>query len=146
MKKKTPAQVARDRARRKSYWKGIKLAGQLRKAQQIAENLAAYYAQLQETRTVASPQVSVDSHPDNSGCVDTSTVSEPHRNLTVERETVNINQFNRIKMNCLPRRQNQNSQLFWTVTNWSLVSTSSISLPNQTRGLLLIHQTFAAIV
>ena len=41
---------------------------------------------------VASPQVSVDGHPDNSGCVDTSTVSEPHRHLTVERETVTIYQ------------------------------------------------------
>ena len=49
-------------------------------------------------------------------------------------------------MNCLPRRQNQNSQVFWTVMNKSLDSTSSISLPNQTRSLLLIHQTFAAIV
>ena len=29
-KKKTPAQVARDRDRRKSYWKRIKLARQLR--------------------------------------------------------------------------------------------------------------------
>ena len=34
----------------------------------------------------------MDSHPDKSGCVDTVTVSEPHRHLTVERETVNINQ------------------------------------------------------
>ena len=89
-KKKTPAQVARDRDRRKSYWKRIKLARQLRKAKLRAESLAAYYAQLQETRTVASPQVSVDRHPDNSECVDTSTVSEPHRHLPVERETVNI--------------------------------------------------------
>ena len=91
-KKKTPAQVARGRDRRKSYWKRIKLARQLRKAKLRAENLAAYYAQLQETTTVASLQVYVDSHPDNSGCVDTATVSEPHRHLTVERETVNINQ------------------------------------------------------
>ena len=86
MKKKTPAQVARDRDR----WKRIKLARQLRKAQLRTENLAAYYAQLQETRRVASPQVSVDSHPDNSECVDTFTVSDPHRHLTVGRETVNI--------------------------------------------------------
>ena len=80
--------MASDPDRRKSYWKRIKLARQLRKAQLRAENLAAHYAQLQETRRVASPQVSVDSHPDNSECVDTSTVSEPHRHLTVERETV----------------------------------------------------------
>ena len=92
LKKKTPAQVARDRARRKSYWKRIKLARHLRKAQLRAENLAAYYAQLQETRTVASPQVSVVSHPENSGCLNTFSDSEPHRHLTVERETVNINQ------------------------------------------------------
>ena len=86
-KKKPPAQVARDRDRRKSYWKRIKLARQLRKAKLRAESLAAFYAQLQETRTVASPQGSVDRHPDNSECVDTSTVSESHRHLTVERET-----------------------------------------------------------
>ena len=41
-KKKTPAQVARDRDRRKSYWKRIKLARQLRKAKLRAENLTAY--------------------------------------------------------------------------------------------------------
>ena len=63
--------MARDRARRKSYWERIKLARQLRKAQLRAKNLAAYFAQLQETRTVAS------------------TVFEPHRHLIVERETVN---------------------------------------------------------
>ena len=34
----------------------------------------------------------MDSHPENSACVDTSTVSEPYRHLTGERETVNINQ------------------------------------------------------
>ena len=87
-KKKTPAQVARDHARRKSYWKRIKVARQVWIAQLRVENLATYYAQLQETRTVARQQVSVVSHPDNSGCLDhTSTVSEPHRHLTAERET-----------------------------------------------------------
>ena len=92
LKRKTPAQVATDRDRRKSYWKRIKLARQLRKTKLRAENLTAYYAQLQETWKVASLQVSVDSHPENSGCVDTATVSEPYRHLTGERETVNINQ------------------------------------------------------
>ena len=69
--------------------------GSVRKAQLRAESLAAYYAQLQQTRTVASPHVTVSvvSHPDNFGCLDhTSTVSETHRQLTVERETVNTTQ------------------------------------------------------
>ena len=42
-----------------------------------AENLAIHFAQLQETRTVASPNVSADSHPVNSGFLDrTFSVSE----------------------------------------------------------------------
>ena len=108
-KKKTPAQVARDRDRQKSYWKRIKLARQLRKAKLRAENLAAYYAQLQETTTVASPQVYVDSHSDNSECVDTATVSEPHRLLTVERETVNINQV-QLDLNELSAQEAESEQ------------------------------------
>ena len=79
-KKKNPARVARDRARRKAYWKDLKNARKL-----SAENTATHYAQLQERRAVASPQVSVDSHPENSGCMErTSIVSEPQRHLTVE--------------------------------------------------------------
>ena len=50
-KKKPPAQVARDRGRRKAFWKRTKFARKL-----SAENWAAHY-QLQETKTVASPQV-----------------------------------------------------------------------------------------
>ena len=52
---------------------------------EVAENAAAHYAQLQETRAVASPQVSVDSHPENSGCMERiPIVSEPQSHLTVE--------------------------------------------------------------
>ena len=43
-KKKNPARVARDRARRRAYWKVLKIARKL-----SAENTAAHYAQLQET-------------------------------------------------------------------------------------------------
>ena len=57
-KKKFPAQVARDRARRKDYWKRMKVATQL-----TAENLAGHN-QLQETETVASPQSPVVSQPE----------------------------------------------------------------------------------
>ena len=82
-KKKSPARIARDRARRKAYWKDLKIARKLG-----AENTAAHYAQLQETRTVASPQVSVDSHPENSGCMErTPNVSELQRHLTVEHSS-----------------------------------------------------------
>ena len=52
-KKKSPAQVARDRFRRKECWKRMKVARQV-----TAENLALNYL-LQETDTVASPQSSV---------------------------------------------------------------------------------------
>ena len=41
----------------------MKVARQLR-----AENLAAHYARLQETRTVASPQSTAVSHSENSKC------------------------------------------------------------------------------
>ena len=68
-KMKSPAQLARDRARRKDYWQQMKIARQLR-----AENLAGHN-QLQETETVASPQSSVVSQPEK-GCLDrTSAVS-----------------------------------------------------------------------
>ena len=62
-KKKTPSRVARDRRRRREFWKRMKVARQLR-----AENLAAHYARLQETRTVASPQSTAVSHSENSKC------------------------------------------------------------------------------
>ena len=77
--------MARDRARRKAYWKRIKLARKLR-----AENLAAHN-QLQETEKVASPQAPVVSQPENSGCLDlTSAVSQSHRHLTIEGETAQV--------------------------------------------------------
>ena len=61
-KKKPPAQVARDRSRRKAFWKRTKFARKL-----SAENWAAHYARLQKTKSVASPQVPVVSHPEKSG-------------------------------------------------------------------------------
>ena len=61
-KKKSPAQVTRDRARRKDYWKRMKIARQLR-----AENLAGHN-RLQETEAVASPQSTVVSHPESYIC------------------------------------------------------------------------------
>ena len=46
---------------------------------------------LQETKTVARPQVTVPlvSHPENSGCLITTFVFESNRHLTIERGTVN---------------------------------------------------------
>ena len=108
-KKKTPSRVARDRRRRREFWKRMKVARQLR-----AENLAAHYARLQETRTVASPQSTAVSHSENSkcrvdrnspesrriaspqvvrhseesGCLDrTPLISVSHSRLTIERQT-----------------------------------------------------------
>ena len=52
----------------------MKVARQLR-----AENLALFYL-LQETQTVASPQVPVVKQPENSGCLEgTSTVSQSYQ-------------------------------------------------------------------
>ena len=117
LKKKPPSQVRRDRARRRRYWKRMKVARQL-----SAENLAEHYKrletetiastqvrvvsqpensggldrtsdvsqsyQLQEAETVASPQVTVVRQSEISGCVDrTSAVSQQYRYLTSERET-----------------------------------------------------------
>ena len=66
--------MARDRARREGYWKRIKVPRQLR-----AENLALFY-KLQESQTVASPQVPVVSQPENSGCLErTSSVSQSYQ-------------------------------------------------------------------
>ena len=77
-KKKSLARMARDRIRRKAYWKVLK----------SAENAATHYAQIQETRTIASPQVYVDGHPENSGCMErTPNVSELQRHLTVEHSS-----------------------------------------------------------
>ena len=64
LKKKPPAQVARDRARRKRYWNGINVARQL-----SAVNLTEDYKRL-ETDMVASPRVPAVSQPENSGCLD----------------------------------------------------------------------------
>ena len=63
-KKKPPAVVARDRARRMEYWKRMKVPRQLR-----AENLALFY-KLQELQTVASPQIPVVRQPEKSGCLE----------------------------------------------------------------------------
>ena len=78
--------MSRDCVRRNAYWKGINVARQLR-----AEDLVAYNAHLQETKTVASRHVSVPvfSHPESSGCLDrTSTIPESDRHLTIEKGTV----------------------------------------------------------
>ena len=80
--------MSRDRARRKAYWENIKVARNLR-----AENFTAHNAQLQEIWTVASPQSTVVSQPENSGCLDrTSSFFESNRHLTVEGGFVNTAQ------------------------------------------------------
>ena len=53
--------MARDRSRRKAFWNRTNVSRKL-----SAENLAAHYAWLQETKPVASPQVPVVSHPEKS--------------------------------------------------------------------------------
>ena len=74
LKKKPPAVVARDRARRKEYWKRMKVPRQLR-----AENLALFY-KLQELQTVASPQIPLVRQPEKSGSLErTSAVSQSYQ-------------------------------------------------------------------
>ena len=74
LKRKPPAVVARDRARRKDYWKRMKVPRQLR-----AENLALFY-KLQESQTVASPQIPVVRQPEKSGCLErTSAVPQSYK-------------------------------------------------------------------
>ena len=58
--KKTPSRVDRDRRQHREYWKRMKDARQLR-----AENLAAHFAWLQETSTVASSKSHAVSHSKN---------------------------------------------------------------------------------
>ena len=81
LKKKPPAVVARDRARRKEYWKRMKVPRQLR-----AENLALFY-KLQELQTVASPQIPVVRQPEKSGCLE-HTSAVPQSNKLQESQTV----------------------------------------------------------
>ena len=81
LKKKPPAVVARDRARRKEYWKRMKVPRQLR-----AENLALFY-KLQELQTVASPQIPVVRQPEKSGCLER-TSAVPQSNKLQESQTV----------------------------------------------------------
>ena len=81
LKKKPPAVVARDRARRKEYWKRMKVPRQLR-----AENLALFY-KLQELQTVASPQIPVVRQPEKSGCLER-TSAVPQSNKLLELQTV----------------------------------------------------------
>ena len=65
--KKSPAQVARDRARRREFWKRMRIPRQLR-----AENLTLHYRLLAQKE--ASPQSSVvsqsESESENSSCLD----------------------------------------------------------------------------
>ena len=88
-KKKSPAQVARDRARRREFWKRIRLPRQLR-----AENLALHYRLLAEAQTEGSPQFSVvsQSESQNSSCLDRTSDGSKSYQLQ-ETETVASPQF-----------------------------------------------------
>ena len=98
-KKKSQAQVARDRARRREFWKRMRFPRQLR-----AENLALHYRLLAEAQTEASPQSPVVSQSEsaNSSCLDrtsdgsksyqlqeTETVASPQFSVVSQSETEN---------------------------------------------------------
>ena len=88
-KKKSPVQVARDRARRREFWKRMRIPRQLR-----AENLALHYRLLAEAQTEASPQSSVvsQSESENSSCLDCTSDDSKSYQLQ-ETETVASPQF-----------------------------------------------------
>ena len=86
-KKKSPAQVARDRARRREFWKRMRLPRQLR-----AENLALHCQLLAEAQTEASPQSSVVCQSENSSCLDRTSDGSKSYQLQ-ETETVTSQQF-----------------------------------------------------
>ena len=86
-KKKSPAQVARDRARRREFWKHMRIPRQLR-----AENLALHYRLLAQKE--ASPQSSVasQSESENPSCLDRTSDDSKSYQLQ-ETETVASPQF-----------------------------------------------------
>ena len=86
-KKKSQAQVARDRARRREFWKRMRIPRQLR-----AENLALHYRLLAQKE--ASPQSSVvsQSESENSSCLDRTSDDSKSYQLQ-ETETVASPQF-----------------------------------------------------
>ena len=86
-KKKSPAQVARDRARRREFWKHMRIPRQLR-----AENLSLHYRLLAQKE--ASPQSSVvsQSESENSSCLDRTSDDSKSYQLQ-ETETVASPQF-----------------------------------------------------
>ena len=104
--------MARDRARRKAYWKNIKVARKLR-----AENFAAQ-AKLREAGEEASLQFyTVVSQPEseNSGCLErTPSASKPNRRLTVEGDCFKP-KFNLINIDCLQRLQKSIPVFWWTI-------------------------------
>ena len=89
-KKKPLAQVARDHARRREFWKRMQIPRQLR-----AENLALHY-RLLEAQTEASPQSSVyvvsQPESENSSCLDRTSDGSKSYQLQ-ETETVASPQF-----------------------------------------------------
>ena len=79
---KPPAQVARDRSRRKAFWKRTKFARKL-----SAENWAAHYAQLQETKSVASPRSVVSLREKSGACLEsTNLVASPQVSVEGTRQ------------------------------------------------------------
>ena len=101
----TPAQVTRDRARRKAFWKRKKVLQETKSVASPQVSVVIHPVNsgaclepthfVSETKTIASPQVSVVSHPVNSGaCLEpTFFDSEPNIHLTLEKETVHTAKF-----------------------------------------------------
>ena len=86
-KKKSPAQVARDRARRRDFWKRMRIPRQLR-----AENLALHYRLLAQKEASLQSSVVSKSESENSSCLDRTSINSKSYQLQ-ETGTVASPQF-----------------------------------------------------
>ena len=119
LKKKPPAVVARDRARRKEYWKRMKVPRQLR-----AENLALFY-KLQELQTVASPQIPVVRQPEKSGCLER-TSAVPQSNKLQESQTVASPQIPKVRQ---PEKSGSLERTSAASQSYQLQDTETVASP-----------------
>ena len=87
-KKKSPAQVARDHARRREFWKRMRFPRQLR-----AENLALHYRLLAEAQTEASPQSPVASQSESANSSYLDRTSDGSMHTSCKKQTVASPQF-----------------------------------------------------
>ena len=122
-KKKSPAQVAMDRARRREFWKRMRIPRQRR-----AENLALHYRLLAQKE--ASPQSTVvsQSESENSSCLDRTSDDSKSYQLQ-ETETVASPQFSVVNQSesenfaCLDRTSDVSQSSRYLTIEGAIVNT-----------------------